>query len=311
MPSYFHFSMALLVAFGLENSADLRAAGDQPPAEKRRVVCLDGTWEIAEGSLSQPLAKYAQTVPVPGLADMADPPFEEVGSRPDDPRKRDLVLRDPRREAFWYRRFFSIDGPVPSVALLKIRKAKFGTSVYLNGQHVDNHLPCFTPGHFDLRPLLRGDGQKNELVIRVGAAPVQLPSHVPYGRDSEKVLYLPGIYDSVELILSGTPHVVNVQTAPDIEAKAVRVIATLRNSGIAAMSTKMTLTVREAQSGKTSIKFRLPEATTLQGGESRIVDVTVPIPDCRLWSPEDPFLYRLTIDTGADTQTTRFGMRSF
>ena len=32
---------------------------------------------------------------------------------------------------------------------------------------------------------------------------------------------------------------------------------------------------------------------------------------CRLWSPEDPFLYDLEVSTGADTRHTRFGMRSF
>jgi hypothetical protein len=40
-------------------------------------------------------------------------------------------------------------------------------------------------------------------------------------------------------------------------------------------------------------------------------DVRIPIKDCHLWSPEDPFLYELTVSTGADSLTTRFGMRSF
>ena len=45
------------------------------------------------------------------------------------------------------------------------------------------------------------------------------------------------------------------------------------------------------------------------GGEVR--DVVVPIRDCRLWSPEDPFLYELTVRTAGDEFTTRFGMREF
>ena len=39
--------------------------------------------------------------------------------------------------------------------------------------------------------------------------------------------------------------------------------------------------------------------------------MSVPIENCRPWSPEDPFLYELETTTGADTLTTRFGMRSF
>jgi hypothetical protein len=36
------------------------------------------------------------------------------------------------RQAFWYHRMFSVDGPVPVVAILKIHKARYGTKVYLN-----------------------------------------------------------------------------------------------------------------------------------------------------------------------------------
>ena len=38
---------------------------------------------------------------------------------------------------------------------------------------------------------------------------------------------------------------------------------------------------------------------------------TITIPNARLWSPEDPFLYVLETRTGGDTVTTRFGMREF
>ena len=41
------------------------------------------------------------------------------------------------------------------------------------------------------------------------------------------------------------------------------------------------------------------------------MEVRIPIRHCRLWSPEDPFLYELETSTGADTLRTRFGMREF
>ena len=65
---------------------------------------------------------------------------------------------------------------------------------------------------------LKGDGQENELVIRVGADRESLPTDVPSGWDFEKYLYIPGIYDSVELILTGEPYIDNVQTVPDVDA---------------------------------------------------------------------------------------------
>jgi len=63
--------------------------------------------------------------------------------------------------------------------------------VYLNGQLVGEHVPCFTPGYFDLRQHLQGDGQENELVIRVGASHTNVPNTVPWGHDFEKIRYIP------------------------------------------------------------------------------------------------------------------------
>lgn len=280
-------------------------------AEGRRTICLDGTWEIAEGKMEVVPKVFDRTVPVPGLADMADPPFESPGGAVslDDRRKPWLRPRDPRREAFWYRRTFKIDGPVPAVALLKIHKAKYGKKVYLNGQAVGEHFPCFTPGYFDVKPHLKGAGQTNELMVRVGASLSSLPRSIPDGWDNEKSRYIPGIYDRVELVLSGTPHVVNVQTVPDVPGRSVRVVAEVANAGPAA-GVRLQCRIREWKSG-TPVGERSSEAVQVEANGSHTFDLTIPIENCRLWRPEDPFLYTVEVSTGADVHTTRFGMRSF
>ncbi|MCX7888014.1 MAG: hypothetical protein N3B01_12280, partial [Verrucomicrobiae bacterium] len=195
-------------------------------AAPRQVIRLDGRWQIAEGTLNAVPAKFDHTVPVPGLVDMATPAFKSPGSTvPEHERRQWKRPADPRREAFWYRRTFTIKGPVPPVAKLKVHKARYGTKVILNGQPLGEHGPNFTPGWFDAKPALRA-GQ-NELIIRVGASLAQVPPHLTDGWDFEKSRYIPGIYDSVELILSGAPHVVNIQTVPDVEKKAVRAVVEL------------------------------------------------------------------------------------
>jgi hypothetical protein len=85
---------------------------------------------------------------------------------------------------------------------------------------------------------------KNELLIRVGADRDAVGPAIPSGFDFEKERYIPGIFDSVELILSGTPHFKQVQAAPDIAAKTVRVQAILRNDGEPA-SAAVAFVVRE------------------------------------------------------------------
>ena len=63
---------------------------------------------------------------------------------------------------------------------------------------------------------LRSKTGSNEVLIRVGADRDALGWAYPDGFDFEKERYIPGIFDSVKLILSGTPHFWTAQAAPDV-----------------------------------------------------------------------------------------------
>jgi beta-galactosidase len=215
-------------------------AGLTPAFGDRAVISLDGKWQIAEGNMSSSPTQFERRVPVPGLVDEARPPFAEIGQK------------SPRREAFWYRRTFQVKGEVPAVALLKVHKAAYGSRVFLNGVLLGEHLPSFTPGYFNARPALHGNGAVNELVIRVGASRDAVPPTVASGWDFEKVRYIPGIFDSVELILSGTPSIVRVQVVPEITNQSIRVQVMVRNAGPASTTTQLRFRVREARSGKSA-----------------------------------------------------------
>jgi hypothetical protein len=129
---------------------------------------------------------------------------------------------------------------------------------------------------------------------------------MPDGADFEKFDYVPGIYDSVELILSGSPHIANVQAVPNVAGKSVRVVAQME--GVRGPAAKVTGRVREASTGRT---VGAAEASCTARNGVGVADVCIPIEGCRLWSPEDPFLYDLEVSSGADMLHTRFGMRSF
>jgi hypothetical protein len=105
------------------------------PILPRKHVSLDGTWQVAQGGMEAVPEAFAHTVPVPGLVDMAEPSFKGVGKK------------SPLREAFWYRRAFKIDGAIPAVAMMKLHKAKYASKIWLNGEVVAEHWPCFTPGY--------------------------------------------------------------------------------------------------------------------------------------------------------------------
>ncbi|MCX8036492.1 MAG: hypothetical protein N3D11_05435 [Candidatus Sumerlaeia bacterium] len=275
---------------GVPVSASLRA--EKP----RQIISLDGTWQIEQGAMDAVPKEFTHKVVVPGLVDLAKPAFAEVGTT------------STLRQAFWYRRTFKVKGEIPAVAILKIHKARYGTKVWVNGQLVGEHLPCFTPAYFDVKPHLKGGGAENELIIRVGAHRTSLPQDMPTGWDFEKYLYIPGIYDSVELILTGTPYIRNVQIAPDIETGTARVVAEIVGAGSTGEAV-VEAAVREVRSGKRAGEVKSAAAIGPEG-ETKL-DMKIPVQNCRLWSPEDPFLYELTIKTPGDAARVRFGMRSF
>jgi hypothetical protein len=72
----------------------------------------------------------------------------------------------------------------------------------------------------------------------------------------------------------------------------------------------VTFSVLESKSGKAAGQAQ-SEKIKLAPGEEKTVEVKIPISNCHLWSPADPFLYTLSASTSADTFTTRFGMREF
>ncbi len=256
--------------------------------------------------MDQVPAAFDRTVPVPGLVSLASPAFSDPPG-PKVAERNKVPQKDPKRDAFWYRRTFRLDRPVPTVALLKVHKAMFGTRVFLNGQSLGDHLPCFTPGYFNAKAALKVG--ENELVIRLGADRDAVGPAIPSGFDYEKERYIPGIFDSVELILSGTPHLTQLQAAPDLAARAVRVQAVLRNEGESARP-RVTFIVREEKSGR-KIGGLSTGLLSLDKDAETTVDVHIPIAHCHLWSPEDPFLYTLEADSGTDRVHTRFGMRGF
>ncbi len=291
------FLVTSLLVYGgcaAEKKASVERTTHPERTSKRFVIDLDGTWEIAQGVMDLAPDSFAHNVPVPGLVDMAEPAFEEVGKKSE------------RRQAFWYRREFTVDAAIPDVALLKIHKAKYGTKVFLNGAIVGEHLPCFTPALLNVKEFLKGAGQQNELIVRVGADRESMPEGMPTGWDFEKYLYIPGIYDSVELILTGSPHISNVQTAPDIASGSVKVVAEVDNPGASGFELHFRLT--EAHTGN-SVQSGAVGIAGAPNHEKKSVVFDIPIAYGHLWSPEDPFLYELELRTAGDNVRTRFGMR--
>ncbi|MFO7669720.1 MAG: glycoside hydrolase family 2 TIM barrel-domain containing protein [Bacteroidales bacterium] len=261
--------------------------------DKRQVITLNGSWELAKSGVSMEIpSEFPGRVQVPGLVDMSMPVLDE----------QDTTYEN---SVYWYRRTFSVNQKATPVALIKINKARYHTRVYLNGNFVGENTCNFTPSWLEVKPFLKFGGEENELIIAVGCKN-NLPDTVTHGEDFEKIKYIPGIYDDVSLILTGNPFISNIQAVPLIESGELRVVAEVL-TGVDTRWKGMSYAITELASGKLVARGKVKKK---QGGMVKI-DFKADIPDARLWSPEDPFLYRVDLSTAGDNAGTRFGMRSF
>jgi len=257
---------------------------------KRSTLSLNGQWQLAVSGISETNpgdVQYANTAPVPGLVDLAVPELDTV------------ELED---RVYWYRRSFNTQEAPFDVCFLKINKAKYHTRVFINGKLAGENAHCFTPTELDITGFLNPGGEENELIISVGCRN-NLSREVVDGPDFEKDYYYPGIYDEVKLIYSGLPYVSNVQCAPMPEEEKLKVQAEFL-TGKMEGGFPVIYKIRELTSGRVVASGQVRDEEALEGFE-------IPLPECRTWSPEDPFLYTLELFTSGDGYKTRFGMRSF
>lgn len=271
---------------------------------------LNGQWEIADSMSAEAPLVYERRVPVPGLARLAEPPFpglsvNEIGWLPLEVRQQHRA--DPRRDYFWYRRTFEITAG-HAVALLRFAKAQFGIRVWVNGGFVGEHHACFSSATFDVTPHLRAGA--NELVVRVGAHPLVLPAGVPCGSDHEKYLWTAGLYDNVELLLTGSPTLEDIQVAPNLRENSISVTWTVRNRSNETVRCSPQLSVA-TRAGQIPVATLAAAECELPPRETKAYVATLAIPDARWWTPDAPFLYTLTIDTGGDQRRVTFGLREF
>ncbi len=286
----------------------------------RTILSLNGTWEIDDSISADVIpSSFTHRVDVPGLIHSSTPPFPDVddfdaaswirelrnaGQVPASDLSR---FTKQQRRYFWYRTTF-VAPSIRQLARLKVNKAQFGTAVWLNGSKIGEHWGCFTAGHFDLSAKIHWS-EENELVIRTGAHPGVLPHGVIAGIDWEKEKWTPGIYDEVSVHFSDSPAIESVQVAPRISPREILVQTRVKNYSLEPVQAVLRFAVRPSNSEPAIERHALQ--ISLDAGAEKVFEVKIPLPSARLWWPDDPQLYRLEVDTGADSVKTRFGIREF
>ncbi len=265
------------------------------PDAPRNIFSLNGSWDVAHGGVGAP-AGPPRAIEVPSVLD-----------------PRELGPGGPDNAYAWYSCNIEVQGVPPTSAVwLKIEQAQFGTAVFLDGVPLGSSMACYTSQEYRLDAVLR-TGKVHRLEIRVGCRET-LPPESAVGRDQEKSVFTPGIWGDVWLVCAGMPRIEAVQVIPRLKPSQAAVRVWLDSGPARVRSAELFVEVRAFRNAERSVDRRAQ--IELGEGGSASAECVVPMEGCRVWSPDDPFLYTATVTLfcggrATDRVTTRFGMREF
>lgn len=175
------------------------------------------------------------------------------------------------------------------------------TTAWIDGKKLGDHQGGYTPFAFDLTDYIKF-GKTQQIVIRADDTPhpFKLEGKQGYGRAA-------GIWQTVYLEARPEVAIETVHFTPDIDKKEVTVRVTLDQTAPADMRFSLV-----SSDGKSPTGGSVPVRKIAKGQKS--LEYTLPVPNMRLWSLEDPYLYEVmaVLRTGngiEDRVKTYFGMR--
>ncbi|MGW0581844.1 AbfB domain-containing protein [Streptomyces sp. NPDC002920] len=209
-------------------------------------------------------------------------------------------------DRLWYRRTFTVPADWSGQRVqLNFGASDWETTVWVNGRRAGAaHRGGYDSFSYDITPLLNRGGTHTIVVSAydptegggqaIGKQRVQDVTAHP----GHSIVYTAssGIWQTVWLEPTPATHITRLDMVPGLSDSTLRV--TVRGTGAARV--KVTVS-----SGGT----RVGSATGTLGAE-----IAVPVPNARLWTPDDPFLYDVTAELtgvrGADRVGGYAGMRS-
>jgi beta-galactosidase/beta-glucuronidase len=213
-------------------------------------------------------------------------------------------------ELLWYRRTFSVsDAWRGKRVLLHFGAVDWQAKVFVNGQPVGEHVGGYLPFYFDITDYLLpspfrgedGGGVQNELIAQVwDPTDDHWQQRGKQTKNPRTIWYtaVSGIWQTVWLEPVPQTYVDGLKITPDMDAGTVRV--------------KTKLVGPESGSGVVSVRVYEAGALVAESKtENAAAEITVLIPNPKLWSPDSPHLYDLEVTAGEDRVRSYFGMRKF
>ena len=196
----------------------------------------------------------------------------------------------------WFKKSFDFHPQADRRTLLYFGAVNYDAHVYVNGQKAGHHVGGFTPFNFDVTDLLH-EGE-NTVIVKVDNkrhaenVPTQIFDWWNYG----------GITRDVLLVSVEPTYIENYCLQLDKTVPATK-------KGLRQIN--FSLKLNKAEGGQ-AITLRIPELkinkllTTADDGTASLTLTAKP----QLWSPENPKLYKVELQTGSETLTDEIGFRT-
>lgn len=252
----------------------------RPQLQRTEWMCLNGKWDYQGGKT---------------VADALDPAQPIAFSKaekilvPYCPESVLSGIQRPQEINMWYRRSFTIPaGWKGKQVIIHFDAVAHNATLFVNGHRVGSHAGSYDAFSFDITQYLKTG--ENTLVV---AAHDLNDGKVPCGKNAERgdYTFTSGIWQTVWLEPVSKNHIEHIRLLPDLANNRLKILVTSVGGGkVTAVASDGGKEVARAQAA---------------GGEY----FYLPIANPKLWTPDDPFLYDLSIKLGEDEVKSYFGMR--
>lgn len=241
----------------------------RPQMERKQWANLNGLWEYAVTQVDAEPEKMDGTILVPFAVESA---LSGVGRSVSE------------NEALWYEREFEVPQEwTGQRILLNFGAVDWKAEVFVDGQKAGEHIGGYAPFSFDITDLL-AKGRKHELKVKVtDSTDKWFQSRGKQVSEPSGIWYtaVTGIWQTVWMEPVPSSYVKSYLAESDIDKGEITVSVDA-----------------EMAEGDVCEVILLAEGQPIAKAEGR--EVTLAVPEMKLWSPDQPYLYDLQINVLRD-----------
>ena len=271
-----HYPLTTTAGEALGDTTEVWQQYPRPQLKRNNWTCLNGEWELNNETIR---------VPFPPQSDLSNYK-KSVGSK--------LI----------YKKTFSIERPNAGIrTILHFEAVDQIAEIYLNDTFLGKHEGGYLPFSFDISNIMYTT-KENTLVVK---AKDNLSTVYPYGKQCKKrgtMWYTPvsGIWKSVWLEQVPDTYIKDLKLTPDLDGVHISFITNhperaVHSTAIVTLHTGETM---EFTMSATNGYIPLRNAITKNGSPYEPV----------LWTPENPYLYQMTLKVHQDVIQTYFALRT-